>query len=54
MVFVVEVSTSKILHKCDAWHFEAVGAMENWATNNGYTVLTSEITSMGDMVIWVE
>lgn len=54
MVFVVSVMTKKILNRCDAWQVDSVGAMKNWANENGYVVLDTEITFMGDMVIWVE
>lgn len=54
MVFVVEESTRKILNRCDAWETDSDLKMADWAEENGYTILKSEITSMGDMLIWVE
>lgn len=54
MVIVVELETSKILNKCDAWVRDADLKMALWAEENGYTVLKTELTQLGDLVIWVE
>ena len=54
MVFVVNKKTDEILNKCDAWLIGAEDKMIGWAKENGYTPISSEITLMGDMVIWVE
>lgn len=54
MVLVVNKKTDKILNRCDAWLEGAEGKMIGWAKENGFTPISSEITFMGDMVIWVE
>lgn len=55
MVYVVlkdEVGT--ILNRCDAWELGASDKMARWAVENGYKIAKSEITMMGDMIIWVD
>lgn len=55
MIYAVlndEIGT--ILNRCDAWERDGDLRMAKWATDNGYTILNTEITLMGDMVIWCE
>lgn len=51
MIYVVK--GNDILNRCDAWIYNGTELMTEWALNNGYRVLSQEITANGDMVIWV-
>lgn len=53
MVYVATKNDGKILNRCDAWASGSVEKMRAWAKDNGYAVLDTEITGMGDMIIWV-
>lgn len=54
MVFVIETITNKVLHRIDAWMYDAEEEACKWAREHGYTSLGREITQMGNMFIWVE
>lgn len=54
MVYVVNRKTNEILNRCDAWELGAVSKMTRWARGAGYSTVTQQITSIGDMVLWVE
>ena len=55
MVYVALMDEAgTILNKMDAWCCNADLRMVDWAERHGYRVVKSEITFMGDMVIWVE
>lgn len=54
MVFVVKKATGEILNRCDAWERDADLKMESWAREKGHMILGAEITTMGDMIIWVK
>ena len=53
MVFVVNEKTKMILNRCDGWVYHSDERMAEWALNEGYEIVSSEITFNGDMVIWV-
>ena len=53
MVYVVNENTKAILFKIDAWDVDAEGTAIRWAKDNGYKLVDSKITMMGDMIIWV-
>ena len=54
MIFVAKRDTKEVLNKCDAWEYRGEERMIAWAKHNGYKPLESEITRMGDMIIWVD
>lgn len=54
MCYVVNKETEMILNRCDAWEINSVGKIQKWAEDNGYYIINSEITFMGDMIIWVK
>ena len=54
MIYVVLRATNEILNRCDAWEMNGETRMHRWARNEGWVPVDIEITSMGDMIIWVE
>lgn len=59
MIYVVVRSciarwNGKIINKCDAWEQDGEARMRREAVEEGWVPMESEITSMGDIIIWVE
>lgn len=54
MIYVVKRDTKEILNRCDAWELGGEARMRRWAREEGWVPMESEITMMGDMVIWCE
>ena len=54
MIYVVLAASGTILMRCDAWEKDGVARMETWAHDHGYASQRTEITFMGNMVIWCE
>ncbi len=58
MIYVVvrnENSTwnGRVVNKCDAWERDGEARMRREAWAEGWVPMESEITPMGDMIIWV-
>ncbi len=53
MLYVVEKETDKILFRVDAWDIDCERKARSYIKENGLVLLDSEITFMGDMVMWV-
>lgn len=53
MIYLVEKATDKIINKCDAWLADGEKKMIQCAHNMGLKVIDTQITFMGDMVIYV-
>lgn len=45
---------NKIINRCDAWERDGEARMRREAWADGWVPMESEITPMGDMIIWVE
>lgn len=54
MILVVNKANEQVVNKCDAWEVNGVWRMISEAEAAGYEVCGSEITFMGNMVIWVK
>lgn len=59
MIYVVyrgngNMEHGTILNKCDAWEVNGEARMRKEAYEAGWVPMETEITPMGDMVIWVE
>jgi hypothetical protein len=59
MIYVVVRSAiarwnNKIINRCDAWEQDGEARMRREAHEEGWVPMESEITPMGDMIIWVE
>ncbi len=52
MIYLVNKANNEILNRCDAWEMGGEERLRKWAYENGFVPLDSEITFMGDMVIW--
>jgi len=53
MIYVVNINDNQLLNKCDGWELGGEKRMSDWATENGYSIQNTEITLMGNMIIWV-
>lgn len=53
MILVVRTSDKKILSRYEAWAQGAQTEALKFIQDNGYKVVSDEITLMGDMIIWV-
>ena len=51
---VIERWNGRIVNKCDAWEQGGEARMRREAHEEGWVPMESEITSNGDMIIWVE
>ena len=59
MIYVVvrskdEKWNNRIVNRCDAWEQGGELRMRKEAREAGWIPMESEITAMGDMIIWVE
>ena len=54
MIYAVVRTTNEIICRCDAWEMGGEQRMRKEAREAGYVPMESEITFMGDMVIWCE
>ena len=54
MVGIVSKATGELLQYADAWETGSVERMKSWAHDNDYSVIDTEITFSGNMLIWVE
>ena len=54
MIYVVVRNSNEIINRCDAWENGGEERMRREAHEAGWVPMESEITMMGDMIIWVE
>ena len=54
MVLVVDVKSNVILAKFEAWDADCIDDAVQWTKDNERKIVKEEVTTMGDMVIWVE
>lgn len=53
MIYVVNLETSNVLNKCDAWEADGYERMLAWCKDGGWVIMDKIITPMGDMAIYV-
>ena len=53
MIYLVNEATERIIDRCDAWETGGLERLEQYAKDEGYSIISETITSMGDMIIWV-
>lgn len=53
MLYIVELSTNKILFRVDAWCQDCMTQASNYMAINHRKCIKDEITFMGDRVLWV-
>ena len=53
MILLALKADGKIINRCDAWEMGGEERMVAYAKANGYKVVSTQITPMGDMVIWI-
>ena len=54
ILVALRTDNGRILNKCDAWELGGEERMRRWAREQGWILTDVEITSMGNMILWVE